>query len=100
MNMGMGMGVNPTSGVNPNLGGSMSGMNMNPNLGGMNVMNPAINQTFGVGPALNSHVGPGPNPNLNVIQRISLLIKSQLPYLQAIMMNVRVSKKEDRNHSR
>lgn len=69
-------------------------INLGMNMGmGMNLnMNPA--------PNMNSHVNPSVNSNGNIVQRLSMLIKSQLPYLQAIMMNVKVPKKEEKHHSR
>lgn len=101
MNMGMGMGVSSNPSMNPSHGSNMNGLNMNPSLSGMNVINPTINPNFSVGPSMNSHINPNTsNPSLNVIQKISLLIKSQLPYLQTIMMNVKAQKKEERNQSR
>ena len=91
MNSGMNTSIN--SGINSGNLTGLSGLGMGPQPGSL------------YGASMNSHLAPGmgapmqTNPNLNVIQKISLLIKSQLPYLQTIMMNAKVAKKEERNRS-
>lgn len=58
-------------------------------------MGMGLGMNVGINPAqsVNSHVTQTINPNLNIVHRLSMLIKSQLPHLQAISMNIKVSKK-------